>query len=107
MPLLDPSKYPPGGFSYFEPSINWRAPATGLPIGMVAEQVQMARAQNPFAGLNPSYEACYAAVERYTCARLKNNPRWCVVDAQQAAQLRAVRKAAAVCGGCGKKKSKN
>lgn len=103
MPLLDPNKFPPGGFPYFEPSINWRAPRDGQSLKTTAQRLQTVRSQNPFAGLDPSFEACLEAVENYTCARLKNNPRWCTSTLEQAARLKAAR-AITGCAGCGKKK---
>jgi hypothetical protein len=104
MPLLDPNKFPPRGFSYFEPSINWRPPKLGLSLGAVAKQLQVARAQNPFAGLDPSFEACWEAVESYTCARLHNDLRWCAATPEQAAQIKEARKVTG-CAGCGKRKT--
>lgn len=103
MPLLNPHTFPPGGFDYFEPSINWRPPTRGQSLAQVTRQLQTARAQNPFAGLDPSYEACWTSIETYTCARLHNNPRHCTRTAAQAKAAREARKAIG-CVTCGKKK---
>lgn len=80
MPLKNVHYTPPGGFKYREPSINWVVPDPMLPFGMVVEQLQIARAQNPHANLDPSFAACAKAIEDYTVARLHGDPEWCIPD---------------------------
>ncbi len=77
MTLTNLRDMPPGGYRYREPSINWVVPNPFLPIDMVAQELQKARANNPFAGLNPSFNACLDAIKAYTCARLNFDPKYC------------------------------
>lgn len=77
MILTELSKFPRGGYQYREPSINWVAPDPSIGLVEVTKQLMQARAQNPASGLNPSYQACYDAIRRFTCARLNNDPLWC------------------------------
>lgn len=102
MPLLDRNHFPPGGFTYREPSINWSAPRQGLPFAMVAAQIQAVRIANPNAGLDPSMTACETALDVYTCTRLKDSPEWCVVPTDPVARVKAAAaKAAVPCPSCG------
>lgn len=79
MPLLNRNDFPPGGFPYREPSLNWSAPADGAPFDIRVSQIQSVRAANPAATLSPDRRDCEAALDLYTCARLHNDPRWCAV----------------------------
>lgn len=76
--LIELNVFPPGGYPYFEPSINWRNPDPYQDIKTAARLLQRVRAQNPAAGLDPSYEACLDAVRVFTCARLHGNPKFCM-----------------------------
>lgn len=73
---LAKSNFPPGGFTYREPSLNWVATPelAGMGHKEVAKALQTVRIQNPTSGLNPEMSACLQAVIDYTCARL---PEWC------------------------------
>lgn len=111
MTLINRTDFPPQGYLYFEPALNWRASrelaSQGLDI--VARALQQARVNNPQAGLDPSYEACVEAVGAYTCARLSPRLRaiYCggePATEQEKAQVEAARKSAGKprgCGGCG------
>jgi hypothetical protein len=113
MQLINTTDYPPQGYQYYEPSIDWRAPRElalqGLPY--VAKALQTVRAQNPAAGLDPSYEACVRAIGEYTCARLAPWPdklaHYCggepVTEQERQAVAAAQRVASATrgCASCG------
>lgn len=106
MPLLDRNKFPPGGFPYREPSLNWSAPADGAPFNDRVRQMQAVRAANPTAALDPTFDACAAALDLYTCTRLKNDPAWCAPATDPV--VRAVVKARATrppCKTCGKRRA--
>lgn len=113
MRLTNTSDFPPHGFQYYEPSLDWRAPhdlaLQGMPF--VAKALQMVRAQNPASGLDPSYEACVTAISEFTCARLAQWPdklaHFCggepVTEQEKAAAAAAQRVASAPrgCASCG------
>lgn len=75
--LTNLREMPPRGYIYHEVSIDWRTPPDLALQGLetVARALQIARAQNPKAGLDPSYEACLEAVKRYTCKRFVGQPK--------------------------------
>lgn len=100
MPLLNRNNWPPGGFSYFEPKLNWWAPKDGLSFALKARQIQSVRIANPASGLDPSSEACEADLDAYTCARLGNDPAWCIgaTNPVMVATVKA-RKIVPCCGG--------
>lgn len=77
--LTNLQDFPPGGYLYREPELDWSAsPELALMgIDAVASALQMVRAQNPASGLNPSYAACLEAVKLYTCHRIDYDPRYC------------------------------
>ena len=104
--LIELNKMPPGGYPYFEPSINWRAPDKFQTWDVIAHQLQVARAQNPAAGLDPSYAACVEAVKLFTCARLHFDPKYCG-EANGTTTLYAASSSVPAkgprCGGCAKR----
>lgn len=105
--LLNRNNWPPGGFAYFEPKLNWRAPADGLSFFLKAQQIQAVRAANPASGLDPSLEACAEALDTFTCARLANDPAWCAsTTAPVMIAVVAARKSHAGCGGCGARRAR-
>lgn len=101
MPLIDRSKSPPGGFPYREPSIAWKSPADGAVFVERVKQISAARVNNPTSGLDPTYEACGRDLDAYTCTRLKNDPKWCVVEGDPVAKALAISRAPRPCAGCG------
>lgn len=106
MPLLNRNNFPPGGFQYFEPKLNWWAPRDGIGFNLKAQQIQAVRVANPASGLDPSYEACEEALELYTCTRLANDPKWCVAVTSPVAQSIAASRKVPKCGGCGARRNK-
>lgn len=108
MPLLDRNKWPPGGFPYREPSLNWSAPNDGLGFDLRVGQIQAVRLANPSAGLDPSWEACQIALDVYTCTRIKNDPAWCVSGLNPVAiafdTARKIKPRCATCGGGGRRR---
>jgi len=106
MPLLDRRKSPPGGFPYREPSIGWEGPKDGSVFDERVKQIRVARANNPTAGLDPSWDACAEALDLYTCTRLKNDPKWCLVPTDPIAVAAAKSKTSVPCRGCGTPKKK-
>lgn len=108
MPLLDRSRMPPGGFYYAEPSISWHTPNPYLPFSMIVGQIQRARLNNPAATLNPSYDACAAALDTATCDRLRNDSRWCAPSGSLAAVIAAepAKRRVGGCSSCGSRRSR-
>lgn len=70
------TQFPPKGFIFRQPEIKWQVPQETAMLGLrdASRALQMARAQNPEAGLNPNYIACERAIRDYTCDRLKSYP---------------------------------
>lgn len=77
--LINLREFPPHGYLYREPSLNWSMPRETAMLGLpdAARALQMVRAQNPSSGLDPGYEACVDAIKAYTCIRLNFDSRWC------------------------------
>lgn len=75
--LINTRDFPPGGYLYREPELNWVAPEPLQGLEHTARQLQMVRSQNLAAGLDPSYDACVDAIKDYTAHRLNYNPKWC------------------------------
>ncbi len=94
-------KAPPGGFPYREPSIAWVAPRDGAMFDARVRQISAARANNPSATLDPSFDACAASLDLYTCARLKNDPKWCVAATDAVARTAVKARAPIPCAHCG------
>jgi hypothetical protein len=70
--LINLTTFPPKGYQYFEPALNWRVSRELAHQGLdvVAKELQRVRMNNPQAGLDPSYEACVKSIGEFTCARL-------------------------------------
>lgn len=81
MTLLNLTNFPPGGWKYREPSLNWTNPdpLNGIGLDAAVKMLQTVRLQNIEAhpNLDPSYAACREAIIAYTCHRLNYDPRWC------------------------------
>lgn len=105
MPLLDRTKMPPGGFYYREPSVNWSTSNAYLPFDMIVGEIQAVRVANPVSGLDPTTVACEEALDTYTCARLKNDSKWCS-GGVVAAAVAASRKVSSGCSSCGAKRKR-
>lgn len=105
--LLNTDIFPPRGWTYREPSLNWTNPdpLNGEGIEHAIRLLQTVRAQNPASNLDPSYEACREAIVQFTCARLHYDPRWCGLPPleQQAISERAYAQAGRKCAGCGRR----
>lgn len=103
--LFNYSKFPPGGYSYREPALNWEVkPGSELAmsgIDRVAEALRMVRLQNPGSGLNPDFDACKEAIARYTCARINNDPAFCKSTTQTLTQTVTQTKTKRRCKSCG------
>lgn len=102
MPLRDRTKLPPGGFPYREPKINWSVPYALLEFNLIAKQIQQARLNNLHAGLDPDLFACKKALDDYTCARLHNDPAFCISPDSPLAL--AVEEKPRGCSSCGRRK---
>ena len=91
MTLTNLTKFPKGGYRFKQPELDWEVPRETALISLedVVRAVQMIRAQNPSAGLDPSYEACLADVKSYTCKRLGYDPQFCGPQVQQPSTRRA------------------
>lgn len=113
MTLTNLSKFPPSGYLYSE-NINgklWKATPEMALLGLdtVARALQIARIQNPLAGLDPSYDACVESIKLFTCARLNYNPLYCGEDAPPEVLLVASNGSVPVkrkrgCASCGKRR---
>lgn len=112
MQLINSKDFPPGGWQYREPSLNWSTTQemAMAGLGAVAAALQMVRAQNPASGLNSSYKACLEAVKKYTCHRLNYDPRWCGLPPSEIQTRSALRQAGQKsrkvqgCASCGKRR---
>ncbi len=100
MPLLNRNNSPPGGFPYREPSIGWVSPNDGAIFTERVKQISAARANNFGAGLDPTYEACADALDKATCKRLNNDPKWCVSASDGVARV-ILQRVPTPCAGCG------
>ncbi len=106
MPLKSRDAFPPGGFPYREAALHWSPPDPKQPFNLIAAQIQAVRLANPWAGLNPSFDACQADLDAYNTERLSNNPKWCW-PTESAVALAAERaRQAPGCAACGKGKRK-
>lgn len=103
--LINLTKFPPGGYKYREPSINWVMPSEIALIGLddAVRALQMARANNPSSGLDPSYSACLEAIKKYTCTRLNNDPRWCDLPPEELQKRSSIGMIGRPCAGCGRR----
>lgn len=98
MTLTNLNQFPPGGYRFFQPEINFHVPKDLAMIGLydVARALQIARAQNPASGLDPSFEACVEAIKLYTCVRINGDPKFC--GPQPAETPKTKRAGCASCG---------
>lgn len=104
--LLNTTSFPPKGWVYFEPELNWRNPdpLNGEGIHHAAKLLQMVRAQNPQANLDPSYAACLEAIKNFTCARLGYDERWCGLPPAEAQKLSSAHPVSGRrCASCGRR----
>lgn len=105
--LLNFNNFPPKGWVYREPSLNW--PPKGFDFlrsfDVIVGEMQMVRAQNPASNLDPSPNACAKALVAYTCARLQYDPRWCGLPPleQQAINARYPEHGRRGCASCGRR----
>lgn len=107
--LINMTNFPPGGWKYREPSLNWELPRDIAMLGLddAVQALQMVRAQNPAADLSPSYKDCLEAIKLYTCVRLKYDPRWCGLPPAEQQKVNEARTPKGVsfrkCAGCGRR----
>ena len=76
--LLNRRQFPPGGFSFFQPQTDWRAPG-GLTFDQVVDAIIKHRLANPkFAGQwSVEKEDIENELDEYTCIRIAQNPNYC------------------------------
>lgn len=79
--LKSTDDFPPGGWIYFEPKLNWSMPSPMQPFNLCVKDMQTIRSQNLFAGLSPEAADCAKDLGAYTCARLRNDPHYCIDEA--------------------------
>jgi hypothetical protein len=104
--LTNLTQFPPGGYRYREVALNWEMPQAIAMLGLddAVKALQMVRAQNPASGLSPLYADCLEAVQRYTCARLNNDPRWCGLPPAEAQKIdRSQAVSGRRCHSCGRR----
>lgn len=104
--LTNLREFPPHGYVYREPSLNWEMPSEVAMIGLVeaTNALQQVRLQNPASGLDPSFRACREAIMRYTCARLKYDPRWCgLPPSEEQKRSESVARKGRKCAGCSRR----
>lgn len=98
MKLIDRSQFPPGGWIFRQPETGWQVPnpmnhSFDETVRIIADH----RLQNPRFNLSTSFDQVASDLESQTCARLGNNPHWCVstsADAGFAALTDAQKKTA-------------
>lgn len=74
--LKSRSKYPPGGWRFREPAMNWILPS-GLGFKQAVEAITNKRKQNPRFKLPTDSVTVEAELDSFTCALLKNDPYYC------------------------------
>lgn len=104
MPLKSRDQFPPGGFLYREPLLHWSPPDPKQPFNLIAAQIQAVRLANPWAGLNPDYAACQAALDAYNTERLGNDPKWCWPTASAVALAAERARQPVPCAACGSRR---
>jgi len=71
------STWPPGGWMYLEAATGWRLPQ-GLTFTQSVNAIVQHRKQNKQHNLSTKETEVEATLDTYTCARLKNDPAWCI-----------------------------
>ena len=74
--LKSRTKYPPGGWRFREPAMNWILPS-GLGFKQAVEAITNKRKQNPRFKLPTDSVTVEAELDLFTCALLKNDPYYC------------------------------
>lgn len=80
MPLKSKSKFPPGGWQFFDPTLKWSAPTPlASTFDQTVDQIVSVRQNNK--ARHPHLETNRGTVsdqlEKFTCTRLGNDPAWC------------------------------
>lgn len=74
--------WPAGGWSFYQPETNWHAPNPMVNnFDQQVRNIQSMRKANIRFHLDTSYEGCARDLIAYTCARLKNHPKYCIDEA--------------------------
>lgn len=86
MPLLNPSKTPPGGFQYFIPQLGpvgwWLPNPVSHTLESAAKLVLQQHLVNPRFNLPTEFATVKSMVEEYQCRRLKYDPAWCCPESE-------------------------
>src|SRR5512139_2803045 len=83
-------KHPPGGWKFTQPQTGWMS-TPGLDFETVVESIIKHRLANPRFDLATDFQVVANELDAYTCARLNNNPSYCVAgDASKKAQSPSV-----------------
>lgn len=79
MPLISRTSWPNGGWEFFQPETNWRAPQPMSDnFSRTVDRIIAMRRNNPRFGLSLDPERVATELDTYTCHRLKFNPKWCI-----------------------------
>jgi Mb-OB3b family methanobactin precursor len=79
MPLKNLHVTPPGGFQFRQPQTGWTAPTPlGSTFDQTVELIIRHRLNNPRFNLSTDWEEVSQELETFTCARLGNDPHWCM-----------------------------
>lgn len=77
MPIRDRNGvFPPGGWQFFEPAINWHAPV-GLRFVECVDAIIKIRLANPRFNLSTDWHTVADTLDTFTCHRINFDPHYC------------------------------
>src|SRR5687767_11706842 len=75
--LISRTKFPPGGWSFFEAATKWSPPSPmASTFTQTVDQILAHRVQNSRFNLPKDWSAVAAELDAFTCASLRNDPSW-------------------------------
>lgn len=81
MRIRDRNTWPNGGWIFYQPETNWWAPdPMSNSFTVQVSNIIAHRSINPRFNLSTDRTSVENDLENYTCARLNNNPQWCLGD---------------------------
>lgn len=97
--LIDPNRFPPGGFTYVDPNAG-KAFGGSYGLAEQAQRVSQYRRANKFPRWNVG--DCALDIDAQTCARLGNNPAFVYdTDTPVTNESLGLASAGGGCAGCG------
>lgn len=77
--LKSRSKWPPGGWQFFQQETGWALPK-GQDFHQSILQIIVHRKANPRFNLSTDYDKVANELDDFQCARLANDPVWCIAE---------------------------